>query len=80
MHKLETLYKEPEYYAPKSVSWESGPGTSIRKCFTPPIRFSQSSNFQADEYCRQMHLEVCEWNTSSAVQIPVGAETKIFVL
>ncbi len=32
------------------------------------ICFSQSSNFQTDEYCRQMHLEVCEWNTSSAVQ------------
>ncbi len=46
----------------ENASCEAGPGTSIRKCFKTTIRFPGSINFQTDEYCRQLHLEIRERN------------------
>jgi hypothetical protein len=42
----------------ENASCEAGPGTSIRKCFRTTICFPGSINFQTDEYCRQLHLEI----------------------
>ncbi len=67
----------------ESATCEVGLGTSFKKCFTTPICLSRSINFQTGEYCQQLHLEVCERNTSSHSEVqqsksPWGQKLTIF--
>ncbi len=64
IHKLHCI-KSQINMPQESASCKAGLGTSNGKCFRTLIYFSRSINVQTDEYSRQLHLEVCEWHTSS---------------